>query len=146
MSKKYALPPFLIGIISQEKYSRWLSAKATAHVKRDKKHRPDITTEMYKVLIHEAVAGSRGKDAYTGEALDWSLLSTWNNDKAKEHGSKYKSEFALLPSVDHVSERRGATDFTICSWRTNDAKNDLSVEEFVQLCEKVIKHMRNKDH
>ena len=142
MSKKYPLPPFLSGVVTQEKYTRWLSAKATAHVKRDKRHRPEITTEMYKVLIHQAVIRSDGTDAYTGEALEWSLLSTWNNDKAKEHGSRYKSEFALLPSVDHVSDRRGPTDFTICSWRTNDAKNDLSVEEFVQLCERVVKHLR----
>ena len=142
MSKKYPLPQFLIGVITQEKYTRWLSAKATAHVKRDRKHRPEITAKEYKVRIHEAVFRSEGKDAYTGESLDWSMLSTWDNDKAKEHGSRYKSEFALLPSVDHVSQRRGPTDFTICSWRTNDAKNDLSVEDFVQLCEKVIKHMR----
>jgi hypothetical protein len=139
---KYPLPGFLNDVIPQAKYTRWLTAKSNAHVKRDKKLRHDITAEKYKILIHEAVIRSEGKDAYTGETLDWSLLSTWNNDKAKEHGSRYKSEFALLPSVDHVSERRGPTDFTICSWRTNDAKNDLSVEDFVQLCEKVIKHMR----
>ncbi len=141
MSKKYPLPKFLIGIVSQERYSHWLDAKAGAHVKRDKKHRPDITRAMYKKLIHEAVILSNGKDAYTGEALDWSLLSSWDNDKAKEHGSRYKSELALLPSVDHVSDRRGSADFTICSWRTNDAKNDLSIEDFIKLCEKVIKQM-----
>lgn len=142
MSKKYPLPEFLIGVVTPEKYARWLGAKARAHVKRDKQHLNQITNEEYKVRIHKAVIRSQGKDAYTGESLDWTLISTWDNAKAKEHGSKYKSEFALLPSVDHVSERRGSTDFTICSWRTNDAKNDLSVEEFVLLCEKVIKHMR----
>ena len=142
MPTRYPLPHFLIGVIPQTKYAHWLSAKATAHVKRDKKLRPDITKIEYKKRIHEAVIRSEGKDAYTGETLDWSLLSTWNNEKAKEHGSRYKSQFALLPSVDHVSERRGPTDFTICAWRTNAAKNDLSVEDFVQLCEKVIKHMR----
>ncbi len=146
MSKKYQLPQFLIGVATQEKYARWLNAKAAAHVRRDKKLRPDITTAMYKVLIHEAVLRSNGNDAYTGEALDWSLLSTWDNEKAKKYGSRYKSEFALLPSVDHVSERRGPTDFTICSWRTNDAKNDLSVKEFVELCKKVVRHLGNIDH
>ena len=143
MSKQDPLPKFLVDKVSQEKYTRWLGAKAAAHVKRDKKHRSDIRTAEYKLLIHQAVTSSNGNDAYTGEALDWSLLSKWDNNKAKEYGSKYKSEFALLPSVDHVSERRGPTNFTICSWRTNDAKNDLSVEEFVKLCEKVIKHMKS---
>lgn len=142
MPTRYPLPHFLIDVITQAKYSRWLSNKATAHIKRDQKLRPDITSIEYKKSIHEAVIRSEGKDAYTGETLDWSLLSKWDNEKAKEHGSRYKSQFALLPSVDHVSERRGPTDFTICAWRTNAAKNDLSVEDFVQLCEKVIKHMR----
>jgi len=40
--------------------------------------------------IHAAVVRSNGKDAYTGEELDWSLLSSWNNDKAKAQGSDYK--------------------------------------------------------
>jgi hypothetical protein len=142
LSKKYPLPRFLIGVVPQEKYSRWLSAKASAHVRRDRKMRPDITVAEYKVQIHDAVVRSNGKDAYTGEALDWSLLSKWNNEKASKEGSRYKKEFALLPSVDHVSERRGPTNFTICTWRTNDAKNDLTVEEFVQLCGRVIQHMR----
>ena len=142
MSTKYPLPTFLIDVISQEKYTRWLNAKAVAHVKRDLKLRSDITKIEYKKRIQEAVIRSGGKDAYTGETLDWSLLSTWDNKKAKEHGSSYKTQFALLPSVDHVSERRGPTEFTICAWRTNAAKNDLSIEDFIQLCEKVIKHMR----
>ena len=140
MPTRYPLPHFLIDVISQAKYTRWLSAKAKAHVKRDRKLQPYITEIEYKKKIHEAAVLSEGKDAYTGESLDWSLLSTWDNDKAKEHG--YKSKFALLPSVDHVSERRGPTVFTICAWRTNAAKNDLSIKDFVQLCEKVIKHMR----
>ena len=142
MSKKYPLPHFLFDVIPQAKYTRWLSAKAKAHVKRDQQLQPDITEIEYKKRIHEAVILSEGKDAYTGEPLDWSLLSTWDNDKAKEQGSRYKSQFALLPSVDHVSDRRGPTEFTICAWRTNAAKNDLSIEDFIQLCEKVIKHMR----
>jgi hypothetical protein len=145
MPTRYPLPHFLIDVIPQAKYSKWLSNKAAAHVKRDLKLRPNIAKIEYKKMIHEAVVRSEGNDAYTGETLDWSLLSTWDNEKAKEekaHGSRYKSKFALLPSVDHVSERRGPTNFTICAWRTNAAKNDLSVEDFVQLCEKVIKHMR----
>jgi hypothetical protein len=142
MRNKYSLPNFLIGILPQERYTKWLDAKAKAHVKRDLKLRPDITKIEYKKKIHEAVIRSEGKDAYTGEALDWSLISTWNNKEAKAHGSRSTSKFALLPSVDHVSERRDQTDFTICAWRTNAAKNDLSIEDFVQLCEKVLKHKK----
>ena len=44
----------------------------------------------------------------------------------------------MLPSVDHVGDGKGAANFKICAWRTNDAKNDLSYEEFLELCRKVI--------
>jgi len=44
----------------------------------------------------------------------------------------------MLPSVDHIGDGKGPADFKICAWRTNDAKNDLSYDEFLELCRKVI--------
>jgi hypothetical protein len=43
-----------------------------------------------------------------------------------------------LPTVDHVNDGLGPADFRICAWRTNDAKNDQSLDEFVALCRRVI--------
>lgn len=37
MSKKYALPAFLVGTVDQAAYQRWLEHKAQAHVRRDRK-------------------------------------------------------------------------------------------------------------
>lgn len=81
----------------------------------------------------------QGKDAYTGEVLDWNLLSEWKNDNAKAGKRKYKKEFALLPTVDHVGER-GVAKFKICVWRTNDAKNDLSLNKLIDFCKRIIKN------
>jgi hypothetical protein len=141
MSQKYSLPLFLIGKVTQENYLRWLGRKSIAHVKRDKKRgNTTAINEQYKMAIHNAVIASNGRDQYTGEMLDWSLLSRYNNDESKEKRRHYKASLALLPTVDHIGDGLGPPDFKICGWRTNDAKHDLSHEEFVALCRLVIAH------
>jgi hypothetical protein len=67
------------------------------------------------------------------------LLSKYYNAASRQYGLAYKKKFALLPSVDHVRDGKGPADFKICAWRTNDSKNDLSSEELLELCEKVMK-------
>jgi hypothetical protein len=145
MSAKYPLPSFLKGTVTQDAYVRWLGRKSIAHLKRDKK-RGNLTAvnEAYKLAIHRAVVESEGLDQYTGEPLDWSLISTYDNAASKEHRRTYKASFALLPTVDHVGDGLGPADFKICGWRTNDAKHDLSHEGFVELCRLVVKWFDGK--
>lgn len=141
MPRKYQLPPFLTGKVTQEAYERWLRRKAQAHIKRDR-HRGNKTAnaEAYRVAIHEAVLESYGCDSYTGEELNWSLISQYDNDKSRENGRYYKHRFALLPTIDHVGDGTGSADFKICSWRTNDAKSDLEMSAFLALCQVVLEH------
>ncbi len=138
---KYSRPEFLPPTITTEQYERWLSRKAVAHCRRDQ-NRGNITAtpSEYKAAIHKAVIASNGVDAYTGEILDWSLISQYRNEDSKASGRQYRKQFCLLPTVDHVGDGLGAADFRICSWRTNDAKNDLSLEEFLALCKAVLQH------
>lgn len=135
----FELPPFLENVVSREAYVRWLQRKAAAHLKRDRKrgNRSSSASE-YKRAIHSAVCVSGGRDSYTGEQLDWHLISTYDNEESKQGRREYKSRFALLPTVDHVGDGTGPADFKMCAWRTNDAKGDLSLDEFVALCEKVL--------
>lgn len=91
------------------------------------------------MAIHEAVIECDGKDAYTHEELDWHLLSTYDNKKSQKEGRAYKLKLSLLPSVDHVGDGTGKADFKICSWRTNDSKSDMTMDEYVKLCRKIIK-------
>ena len=142
-SLKYQLPTFLVGVVTQEIYSKWLNSKTQTHLKRDKKLNPTASGRSYKEAIHKAVLESDGKDAYTGEELNWKLINKYDNTKSKLLGRAYKHEFALLPTLDHVSER-SSINFDICSWRTNDAKNDLSIQEFIELCRKVIAHRSDR--
>ncbi len=135
------MPAFLEGVVKPEAYERWLGRKAAAHVRRDRKRaQSDVTTSVYKEAIHAAVLRSEGRDAYTGEALNWKLISTYNNEDSIGGKQIYKSGFALLPTVDHMSAGATEASFRICGWRTNDAKSDLSFDGFVELCQKVLTH------
>jgi hypothetical protein len=102
--------------------------------------------EAYKNAIHQAVAHSGGSDHYTGESLNWSLLCKYRNLESQATGRHYKAGFALLPSIDHVGDGLGEAEFKICAWRTNDAKNDLSHEQFVALCRSVVKHFDRRSN
>lgn len=120
---------------------RWLERKASAHVRRDRKRgNSTATVSEYKQAIHAAVESCESRDAYTGESLAWELISRYDNDDSRSHRREYKRQFALLPTVDHVGDGTGPADFRICAWRTNDAKHDMSVEEFVALCRRVLRH------
>lgn len=135
------MPLFLNRHVTPEVYERWLNRKAMAHVKRDRRRgHPAATRALYKEAIHAAVVLSGGHDAYTGETLDWNLVSTYKNEDSKAGRHTYKASYALLPTVDHVSAGAAEASFRICSWRTNDAKNDLSPEAFVELCARVLTH------
>lgn len=79
-----------------------------------------------------------GKDSYTGEELEWSKISTYDNRRARSGGREYKAQFAMMPTVDHYKDRSGELNFRICAWRTNDAKSDLSYDDFVDLCRLVL--------
>lgn len=141
VNRKHTMPSFLSEVVSEEAYERWLGRKAAAHVKRDRKRAQSLVSQaLYKEAIHAAVVLSEGRDAYSGEQLDWKLISTYNNEASKAGKHGYKFDFALLPTVDHISAGATEASFRICSWRTNDAKSDLSVDAFLELCTKVVAH------
>lgn len=137
--KRHPLPQFLIGRVDPTVYEKWLARKASAHFKRDRmRGYVGITGALYRDEIHNAVIESDGQDYYTGEELDWSLLSKYNNEESSAGRHDYKAGFALLPTVDHIESARKGSGFRICGWRTNDAKHDLSHQEFIELCKLVL--------
>jgi len=144
MAKKYELPDFLKTATSQLVYERWLRRKAAAQVKRDRKRgNPTANGERYRLAIHQAVVSCEGNDSYTGESLRWDLISTYTNESSRVGRRRYKATLALLPTVDHVGDGLGPAAFRICAWRTNDAKNDLSLPEFIDLCRRVVAHFES---
>ena len=137
---RFEMPAWLHGAVESAAYARWLQRKAVAHVRRDRARGRSCSVSDYKFAIHQAVVDSNGLDAYTGEMLDWHLLSRYRNEESREGRHVYRREFALLPSVDHEIASEASSRFRICAWRTNDAKNDLSPAAFIALCQRVLTH------
>ena len=141
MERKYERPAFMSASTTQAAYDRWLQRKAEAHIIRDRKRGNTVgSVSSYKQAIHRAVVLSQGKDFYTGEQLNWALISTYDNEASKSGRTLYKLDFALLLSVDHYGNGLCTGDFRICAWRTNDAKSDLNHDEFVALCLRVVEY------
>jgi hypothetical protein len=136
----------LRGLCDEAAYKKWLHRKAIAHVIRDRKRwkGTPITVADYKAAIHSAVTAAGREDTYTGETLDWTLISKYDNAKAKRGGASYKKQFALLPTVDHAGGGPGSPRFRICSWRTNDVKSDLTLAELLELCRRLLRHNENE--
>jgi len=84
------------------------------------------------------VIRSKGIDVYTGKKLRWDLISTYDNDQSKAKVREYKKQFGDLPTVDHIDDGLGKPQFNICSWRVNDAKNDLTFDEFLVMCREIL--------
>jgi hypothetical protein len=145
MSNDFNMPEFLKKQCEPETYKTWLTRKANTHIKRDNKRwEISATREDYKKAIHQAVIESKGMDAYTGKKLKWDLICKYNNDESKEGKSEYKKKFGELPTVDHVSLKGEKLKFKICSWKVNDAKNDLNYKEFVKLCSEIVDFANQK--
>lgn len=138
-SKLHTLPPFLAGRVDPLIYEKWLTRKAAAHLKRDRKRGYEgISRSVYRDAIHQAVLASEGRDYYTGEELDWGIICKYNNEDSIAGKHAYKAGFALLPTIDHIESARMNSGFRICGWRTNDAKHDLTHEDFIYLCKLVL--------
>ena len=150
MNDKYEAPYFMKDIKDNEEYKKWLIRKAMSQFKRDKdfyeKHNKKSPYERldYKEALHFAVINSNGLDYYTGKALDWHLISTWDNDRSTEIG--YKKKFNKLPVLEHVNrdDLSDKLEFVICGWAVSDAKNDLNINEFLELCQDVLSHSKKQ--
>lgn len=144
-SNKYPCPNFLDDHCTPKAFHKWLERKARTHVKRDRERGHKVATrEAYMIAIHNAVIDSGGLDDYTGERLAWEKISTWDNVKSKAGRRAYKKSFWDLPTVDHCGDDLTANAFRICSWRTNDSKNDLSDEDLIAFCRIVLAHHGRK--
>ena len=136
----YSLPSFLQGTVTQTDYIKWLNQKCDSMRQRDLKlKRPYafVNSRMaYKQKIHQAVLDNGQFDPYTGEKLDWALISRQKSLKKCNYVNNFLNTFALLPAVDHIGS--GKLEFEICSWLINEAKSCMDPDEFIGLCKKVV--------
>ncbi|QNI81813.1 hypothetical protein SynRS9907_00965 [Synechococcus sp. RS9907] len=128
--------PAWVGL-SDEKYSELIQRKAVAVTRRDKRRDGKYSVKEAIEAIHQAFHRCNGFDPYDGSKLDPELLGEYKNDEAKAQRAAYKRRFAMLPTVDHVAAEP-VPDFEIVSWQTNDAKGDMSPDEFIAYCHRVV--------
>jgi hypothetical protein len=124
-------------------YRKWLDTRAKQEYKRDVALKRSCAAagskSLYKQAIHDAVVSGNGIDPFTGTALQWDLIETWEN--AAPHAiANREEEFSQLPTVDHIDPSSAVIAFEICSWLVNDSKGNLSAQEYVDYCGRVVDH------
>ena len=128
--------PAWVGL-SDEDYSDLIRKKAVAVTRRDKRRGGEYSVKEAIEAINQAFHRCNGFDPYDGSKLAPELLGTYDNNRSKEKGAAYKREMAMLPTIDHVTAKP-VPDFEIVSWQTNDAKGDMSPDEFIAYCHRVV--------
>lgn len=133
----YMVPDRLKQYFTQKQYKDWLTRKARPHRKRDNlRWGTQHTLEAYKLAIHKAVLNSNDLDPYTGEKLDWTCR--YVNEDSQKGKLSYRNKTRNLPTVDHKDPESRVPDFELISWIVNSAKHDLTKEQFLDLCKKVV--------
>ena len=122
---------------SDKDYSDLIRKKAEAVTGCDKRRGGKYSVKEAIEAIHQAFHRCNGFDPYDGSKLDPELLGTYSNERSKERGAAYKREMAMLPTVEHVTAKP-VPEFEIVIWQTNDAKGDMSPDEFIAYCRRVV--------
>jgi hypothetical protein len=133
----YTLPPFLQGVVSLKDYRKWLDHRGLVLRQNDLKlKRPYAKlnfTSAYKENIHQAVLDGGQFDPFTGEKINWGLIT---EDKTKGKGNFIDNGYAMYPAVDHINPEEFG--FEICSWISNESKACMTPDQFVDFCRKVV--------
>ena len=129
----------------KEKFIEWALERHSRLKARDKKwldkHRennmPLPKASKYFEAVYAALAKCNNKDYYTGDPLNWEI-SIEDDPEQDACPAKVRQERITF---DHVHGRDLSNlEFVVCAGKTNDAKNDLSKEKFIDLCKKVLTH------
>lgn len=130
--------------LEEEDRNNFVSWACERHVRlkrRDKKwiDRQGTTSLMlpdaqsYFEAVYEALKDCGGKDCYTGEKLNWEITLSQKPDVSEIEKRQNRVTF------DHKNGRNlKKLEFAVCAGKTNDAKNDLPIEKFVELCIKLL--------
>ena len=107
----------------RQRDKRWIDRQETTSLML-----PDARS--YFEAVYEALKCCGGKDRYTGEELNWKItLSQEPNEFSEIEKRQNRVTF------DHKNGRNlEKLEFAVCAGRTNDAKNDLPMGDFVKLC------------
>ena len=129
----------------KEKFIEWALQRHVRLRARDKKwldKHPGSGRELpeakdYFEAVYKALKKCNNKDYYTGYPLNWEI-SIEDDPEQDACPAKVRQERITF---DHVHGRDlSKLEFVMCAGKTNDAKNDLSKEKFIDLCKTVLTH------
>lgn len=74
------------------------------------------------------------------------ILTVWTNQKGLDYYTGDSLENNLEASIDRIDSNKDyhIDNIVITTVNINTSKNDMSISDFVQMCEKIAKHMKNK--
>lgn len=123
----------------------WLEGKET---NSSEKYLPSC--QDYFRAVYEAIRTCAGIDYYTGKKLNWGITlptektQQANTKKTEAQDTKTRQERVTF---DHINGRELQNlKFVLCSGKTNDAKNDLTQIEFLELCQAVVDFFKVKKY
>ena len=126
----------------KEKFIEWALQRHVRLRARDKKwldKHPGSGSELpeakdYFEAVYKALKKCKNKDHYTGDPLEWEIsLGIKSLEEAEVRQKRI--------TFDHVHGRNLSNlEFVMCAGKTNDSKNDLSKEKFIDLCKSVLTH------
>ena len=129
----------------KEKFIEWALERHSRLKARDKKWldkhpenkmQPPVANEYFEA-VYDALAECNNKDYYTGDPLNWEI-SIEDDPEQDACSAKVRQERITF---DHVHGRDlSKLEFVMCAGKTNDAKNDLTQEDFIKLCKSVLIH------
>ena len=90
-----------------------------------------------KEAIHAEFCASDGIDPYDGQPMDESPRKQYDNDTSTKGRTDYKRWLYRLPTINQINGDHIA-ELEIVSWQTNDAKGDMTPEEFIGYCHAVV--------
>jgi hypothetical protein len=151
---KYPLPAYLQDIYTVSSYAGMLKLKARNLRNRDRRNKKPVALKYsvakYREKVHGAIMDGGRTDPYTGETIDWTLISKWDGVAGKDRGIPnllavgFDKSLYLSPSIDHVYPDSDELELEVCSWIANSCKSVLNPAEFIALCGKVAACSRRK--
>lgn len=125
---------------AKDKYFKWLDRRAedfSRPLGKDEDQKPILRDDstligsksVIRSCIHAAVVTTDGCCYFTGDAIAWERL-----------GKKECDELDA-PSVDHDRDLPGNLEYRITTIRTNRSKQDMTVQEWLYLTDRVRKHL-----
>ena len=119
-------------------YKRWLNKMANRVVKHKRKYGESFNVKEAMDAIHQAMQLSDGIDPYDGTIMKSELIDTFMM-KGCTLDANSKKEFFRMPTIKYQSIEQ-TFDFEIMSMQSNEAKGEMSHEEYLNHCRAVVNY------